>query len=54
MKKKYITPECGVCEVETEDIIATSLGVSDNPDDSYIEDVDLDTRSVWDIWGRKK
>ena len=42
MKKQYINPEMEIIEVEMQQMIATSLGVSSDPTDTVDSRDDLD------------
>ena len=54
-KKKYISPECTVVEMEILNMIAASVGVGDDNDYNDPNDMSNRHRGEWgDLWAGRK
>lgn len=54
-KKKYISPECTVVEMELMNLIATSLGFGEDKPENDIEDMSNRHRGEWgDLWAGRR
>ncbi|WP_302989708.1 hypothetical protein [Paraprevotella clara] len=48
--KKYVTPQTTVLNCEYEDLIACSMGISDDKVSDFDDFEPQSNKNVWDLW----